>query len=178
MAWQAIENIEDRAALARHYGPQDIFTKVAKVSMEAGSTALLVLFPLQIVTTAIGGCVVGLTFGLFAFLLSLIWLLFLGLLLGSSWLWLKVPLLRPILLVPGVVLALIADAYVRLAPEPERVAKWAKLTLAQEWPLSWLIVFPPDEWYSRGSSELAIGDRRYEAIAPLLPDETESRDDA
>ena len=171
-----IQDIEGPSALARQHGPQDIFTRAAQISMKVGSAALLILIPVQFVTTAVGGCLIALTFGLFAILLSLIWLPFLGLLLGSSWLWLKVPLLRPILLVPGVLVALVADAYVMLAPEPEADAKWAKLTLAGEWPLSWLISFPPDEWYG-DVSELDLSEREYGAIAPLMEDEAERGDD-
>ncbi len=171
--WQVIQDIEGRAALARQHGPQDIFTRAALLCVKVGSTALLILLPVQVVTTAVGGCLIALTLGLFAILLSLIWLPFLGLLLGSSWLWLKVPLLRPILLVPGVLIALIAHAYVMLAPEPERDAKWAKLTLAGEWPLSWLISFPPDEWYS-DASELDLSDREYGAVAPLMENEADA----
>jgi hypothetical protein len=173
MAWQTILDIENRAAIARLSGPQDIFTKSARAILRVGSALLIVLVPVEFVTTGAGGCLIALTFGLFALILTVIWLPMWGLLMGSSWLWLKVPPLRPILLVPGVLLALIVDAYVTLAPESHD-AKWAKLTLAGEWPLTWLIVFPLPGFYQE-RSELELTEREWDAMGPLLGDSYANR---
>ena len=73
-------------------------------------------------------------------MLSAVWLPFLGFLLGSSWLWLKVPFFRPLLL-PGVIIARLANVYVSLVPKMgEHYQKVLKMTLCDSWPLS-LIVF-------------------------------------
>ena len=72
-----------------------------------------------------------------------LWLPMYGFLVGTSWLWLNAWPLRPVLLLPGVAVAVIGETYVSLAPEPERDAKHAKLSIAQEWPLSWYLLRPP-----------------------------------
>lgn len=145
MDWQtAVADMEYRCTLAREFAPRDPFTILARLLM-AGISLLLTPFVLvaEFLTTLIGGCLLGLTFGLLAVLLTIIWLPFLGLLVGTSWLWLRAWYLRPLLLLPGVLLAIIADTYVALAPEPERDAKHAKLSIASEWPLSWYLLRPP-----------------------------------
>lgn len=105
----------------------------------------MLLVPVEVVTTAAGGCLAGLTFGLLFVVLSIIWWPFLAFLLGTSWLWLRAWYLRPILLLPGVIVALVADLYVMFTPEPEKDAKVMKLSMADEWPLSWYLLRPPAE---------------------------------
>ena len=124
------------------YVPGDILTKTAILLVKVGTGVLMILTPLEIVTTSLGGCLIALTFGVFALVLSLIWWPFFMFLLGTSWLWLHFWYLRPILLVPGVLVAIVADLYIMLAPEPERAAKIAKLSIAGEWPLSWYVIHP------------------------------------
>lgn len=138
-----IAETENRATLAKEHSPKGIFTKTATKNLQVIKIALVVLLPLEIVTTAIGGCLITITFGIFTFLLTLIWWPFLVLLIGTSWLWLHAWYLRPILLIPGVLIAFLADMYVMLAPEPENDAKIMKLAIAEEWPLSWYILRPP-----------------------------------
>lgn len=145
--WRAISDIELRVRMAKEHGPHDILTNIAWALAKVLAAFTLVLFPIQIVTTSIGGCLIALTFGLLILVLTVIWLPFYGLLLGTSWLWLSAWYLRPILLLPGLLVSLVAGAYVMLAPEPEKDAKWAKLALAHEWPLSWLLIKPPPEYY-------------------------------
>ena len=116
--------------------------------MTGTTVLLLVIFPVELVTTFVGGCLIALTFGLFLLVLAAIWLPLLGLLLGTSWLWLKAWPLRPVLLIPGVLIALLSHVFVILAPEPERDVKDAKLALAEEWPLTWYLLRPPPEYYA------------------------------
>lgn len=159
--------------MASAHAPQDIFTKIARVSMAGTSVLAIPLFPIEVVTTGAGGCLIALTFGLFALVLTAIWLPFLGLLLGTSWLWLKAWPLRPILLIPGVLIATLSHVYVILAPEPERDAKWAKLALAEEWPLSWYLMRPPPEYYAVQEEEDAPTEAESRPISAL--DETSSQ---
>ena len=77
----------------------------------------------------------------------MIWWPFLLLLAGTSWLWLQGWFLRPVLIIPGVLISALADLYVMLAPEPEKAGKLAKLSIAEEWPLSWYLMKPPAEYY-------------------------------
>ena len=74
-------------------------------------------------------------------LLSVIWFPLLGVILGSSWLWLRAPILRPVLILPGVVVAVVSDIYVSLVPDMgEKYQKLLKLGICDSWPYS-LIVF-------------------------------------
>lgn len=139
---EMISNIDYRIGIARDYAPKDPFTSIALLLVKATTSAQMILLPIQLITTAIGGCLIALTFGLLALILSFIWAPFLGLLLGTSWLWLKAPYLRPILLLPGVLIANIANLFIMLAPEPEKEAKYTKLSIAEEWPLSWYLMSP------------------------------------
>ena len=147
--WQ-ISDMEYRISLAEAHAPKDILTKTATLSLKVISVVLMVLVPLEMVTTAIGGCLIALTFGILLFVLSVIWWPFLILLLGTSWLWLHAWYVRPILLIPGVLIATLAELYVMLAPDPEKDAKHAKLSITGVWPLSWYLIRPPAEYY-RGS---------------------------
>ena len=147
--WRQIADIQHREALALAHAPKDILTKIAFHSVNITTSALSIFMPLQLITTGIGGCLIAITFGIFLFILTLIWWPFLLLLLGTSWLWLHAWYLRPILLIPGVLIATVADLYVMLTPEPERDAKYTKLSLADKWPLSWYLIKPPAEYYNK-----------------------------
>lgn len=172
---------------AQACAPNDFITKAAILATTVVTKGLVVLLPIEMVTTAVGGCLIALTFGLFSFVLSLIWWPFLGFLLGTSWLWLRAWYVRPILLVPGVTVATVATIYVMLAPDPERGAKYAKLSIAGEWPLSWYLIRPPARHYDEAEAELdydpwyhsylrqwlvARQERHHEAEAELDSEET------
>jgi len=142
---EGINQTKYRISLAHTYAPSDILTKVARLLVLGITAAFIVLAPIEVVTTAIGGCLIGFTFGLGYFVLSVIWWPFLALLLGTSWLWLRAWYLRPLLLLPSVIVALLATLYVMLTPDPEKDSKYMKLSLAEEWPLSWYLLRPPAE---------------------------------
>jgi len=150
--WRQISDMNYRISLAKAHAPKDIFTKTATLLLKVVTWVSLILTPVEIVTTALGGCLIAITFGLFSLVLSVIWFPFLWLLLGTSWLWLRAWYLRPVLLVPGVLVSALANIYVMLAPEPEKDAKYAKLSIAEEWPLTWYLIKPPAEYYE-GKSE-------------------------
>jgi len=105
-----------------------------------------VTVPLQLVTTFVGGCLVGCTFGLLLIPLSLIWMVFLGLLLATSWVWdrvevLRVPALVAVVRIPiaivGIPLALVAEIYVSLVPSMgEFEGRKEKLVTCWVWPFS------------------------------------------
>ena len=84
------------------------------------------------------GLLVSVTFGLLLIPLSVVlWWPFLGFLLGSSWLWGKVGLSRPVLLLPGVAVAEVASAVVGLMPSMgEWQSRGMKLALCESWPHS------------------------------------------
>ncbi|MCH8153121.1 MAG: hypothetical protein IH830_12215 [Planctomycetes bacterium] len=98
----------------------------------------VVTLPVQCVTTFVLGILVRLTFGLLLLPISLVWVIvFLGPLLGTSWLWDKMPLLRLPLAMIGIPLALLASVYVCLMPSMgEFESRYAKLRICWTWPFS------------------------------------------
>ena len=94
------DDLSSRVAIARMYGPQDWFTRSALFANDVFTIICFVLIPIQIVTTAASGCLFVLTAGLMILPLMLIWLVFSRLLLGTSILWIKVPISRPLLILP------------------------------------------------------------------------------
>ena len=91
-----------------------------------------IVLPAQIISTFILGILVRLTFGLLLFPLSLIWItIFLGPLLGLSWLWRKSLLLR-------VPIAILGFVFVCLTPSMgESESRVSKMLLCEAWPFSW-----------------------------------------
>ena len=102
------------------------------------TTAAWIVLPAQIVTTAVLGILVSATFGLLLFPMSLVWVvLFLGPLLGLSWVWEKAPLLRVPVAVLGIPLALVANTYAALMPCMGNFnSRVCKLFLSESWPYS------------------------------------------
>ena len=97
-----------------------------------------VILPVQLVSTLVLGILVRLTFGLLLFPMSLIWIvLFLGPLLGLSWLWQNVSLLRFPLGVIGIPIAILGTIYTCLMPSMGEIeSRVTKLLLCQTWPFS------------------------------------------
>lgn len=135
------ETIAGLIKQAQIIGPKDPLT----VGAFASNLFLrIILFPINVIlvplTTFILGILVTLTFGLLLIILSLVWLPLFGLILGSSWLWIKVPLTRPILFLPGVIIAVVSEFYVSLVPDMgEKYQKLLKLGLCDSWPYSFLV---------------------------------------
>lgn len=120
-------------------GPNDLLTKVAYYGAN-GVIRLLLWIPVSIL-----GLVTTLTLGLIAFIpvvgvfvligLSLGWMPVLVVLQGSSYLWLRLPLSRPFLLVPGALVANLGFIYVSLIPDMgEHDQKLLKLHICGSWP--------------------------------------------
>lgn len=77
----------------------------------------LIVIPVQIITTFVLGLLVSLTFGLLLIPFSIIWIvLFLGPLLGLSFVYERLAITRPFISIIGIPLAVIADTYVALLP--------------------------------------------------------------
>jgi len=129
-----------------------------------------VVVPIQIITTFILGILVQLTFGLLLIPLSLLWaILFLRPLLFLSYIWERVPFMRPLISILGIPLAVVADAYVCLTPSMgEMDSRIVKLLYCQTFPYTWrfhqfhnrkLKIDPSDnlnEIFSRISKDVAI----------------------
>lgn len=102
--------------------------------------------PVQLVTTLILGLLVSLTGGLLLYPISLIWVvLFLGPLLGLSWLWQNIPLLRIPLGIIGIPIAILGTVFTCLMPSMGEIdSRVTKLLLCQTWPFSldcWSFLF-------------------------------------
>lgn len=147
---ERINDIRERVRVARASGPSDVVTKFARILVKCTTLFKILLTPVSMITTAVGGCLVVLTIGFLALPISFVWLPFYYILLGISWLWLKAWYLRPVLLLPGVIIALFGDIYVALLPDFERGSKRKKLAVCEEWPLSWYITHPPKQSVIQG----------------------------
>ena len=99
----------------------------------------VILIPLQMITTFILGILVSLTFGLLLIPMSLIWaVLFLGPLLGLSYVYERIVILRPFISIIGIPLAVIADTYVAFMPSMgEKDSRYAKMVYCQTFPYTW-----------------------------------------
>ncbi|MFH1140519.1 MAG: hypothetical protein V1724_02360 [Chloroflexota bacterium] len=140
MAFEANALVNAQLEEARATGPRDFLTQGAIVLNGVLGLLFLPTIVLVPVSTFILGLAVTATFGLLLFPLSVIWLPFLGVLLGTSWLWIKIPVLRPFLLLPGITIARVADVYISLIPDMgEKYQKVLKMAFCDNWPVSWLL---------------------------------------
>ena len=126
---------------AQLLGPQDPLTKLAYLINTV--FRMVFMLPLLIVTpisTFFLGILTGCTFGILLLPLSFVWLLFFGFLMSTSWLWIHVPILRPLLLIPGVIVAVVADIYCSLIPDMgEKFQKVLKMGFCDSWPYSYIV---------------------------------------
>ncbi len=140
-----------RITFARMGSPADTLTAAARFIVVAiTSILMLLLFPIDKAMRLIGRVLLYIPFiFVIAFfmlmILDIIWLPIWGMLVGSSWLWLKYPVARPFLFLPGMILAIAALIYIMLSPDPQKNPKY-KL-LPQEWPLCWLLWSPSPEYF-------------------------------
>jgi len=95
--------------------------------------------PLQLITTFVLGILVNLTFGLLLWPFSLVWMvLFLGPLIGVSYVWERVPFTRLFVSMLGIPLAVIGDIYVSLIPSMgETDSRIVKMLYCQTFPYTW-----------------------------------------
>ena len=101
-----------------------------------GAMALVVV-PTQIVFTVPLGCLVLVTLGLYLLPVDLIWMsLFLGPLIGLSWLWDKVPLLRIPAAILGIPAAVLGDAYAAIMPSIGEETRITRTLVCRTWPFS------------------------------------------
>lgn len=153
MNWRwEVDDLNLRITFARMRSPTDIFTSLARILVTYITAAMgLLLNPVDIVIRATTRISLKLPFVfvvilLLLMLLDIIWLAIWGLLVGSSWLWIKYSWLRPILIFPGMLIAILAHFSIMIAPDPQKNPRYT--TLPQEWPLTWHIWRPPEDYRS------------------------------
>jgi len=99
----------------------------------------IVVVPIMFISTLILGLLVIMTFGLLLFPLSLIWsILFLFPLVGISYVYEKVPILRIPSVIIGIPIAIIGNTYASLIPSMgETESRITKLLITESFPFSW-----------------------------------------
>ncbi len=158
MTWLwKIPDMRTRVEFARRNAPGDLFTMIARfVVYYIARVLILVLKPVDYLGQSLFkiifhlGRVLGLFYIgglLFFMLLSALWIPFWGMLVGSSWLWLNYGWTRPILFIPGMILAVALTIVLMLVPDPEKQPKY--VTIAQEWPLTWNLWYPPVVYFEK-----------------------------
>lgn len=146
--WKEINDMEYRIRLARLNAPKDIVTKIAFWSYTIiGALIGIITLPLSWVAKNLGGCLAIFTFGILFFILEILWLPFFMFILGTSWLWLHAWYTRPLLLIPGILVSLLANIYISLTPGPDGNSTHSKLSIIDSWPLSWYLLKPPAMYY-------------------------------
>jgi len=97
----------------------------------------VVVVPVQIVLTIPLGCLVLVTLGLYLFPVDLAWMtLFLGPLIGLSWLWDKFSLLRIPIAILGIPAAVLGDAYTSIMPSIGEESRITRTLVCRTWPFS------------------------------------------
>jgi len=153
--WDATD-IPARLRYALKFAPQDILTLFSMFVMRHCCSAIAMLvWPFELVLKGTvgfllkGGCVF--VWGmLILMVLDLVWMTTWLLLMLTSSAWIKMQWLRPILIIPGLILALVSYIFVSLAPDPQKNSEYH--ILIKSWPMSWR-VWSPKEEYFKGAVE-------------------------
>ena len=142
-------NLSDSIALTRilidesvSIGPKDYLSRITYYFNNIATSILtIVLIPIIPFSTFGLGLIVMLTFSLFLLVISFIWMIFLILLISSSWLWIKFWILRPLLILPGLIIAITGSIYCSLMPDMgEKYQKILKMSLCESWPYSYTLL--------------------------------------
>ena len=158
--WEA-EDLDLRVAYIRAHGPSDFVTLLARYVASRVNWALaLILTPVDKIVQVLGHvmfifAVIPL---MLLLLLTIVWFPVWGALVGTSWLWLRYSWARPILIIPGILVSFVATIFVMLVPDPQKKPEY--VILMQEWPLSWEVFRPSEEYYESEWSH--VGPRRYQ----------------
>ena len=148
MTWRwDILDIGLRVAIARSESPSDVLTTAARFIITSVTSVVgVILKPVDVVMRFIGKGLVGVVLGFFLLMApDLLWMLVWLMLVNSRRLWFDRSWTRPVLILPGTLLAIVAHLYVTIAPDPHKVAAYA--SLPQEWPLTWHIWKPPPAYF-------------------------------
>lgn len=128
----------------------------------------VIFIPIQGITTFILGLLVSLTCGLLLIPFSIVWVvLFLGPLLGLSYIYERVAILRPFISIIGIPLAVIGDTYVAFLPSMgELDSRYAKMIICQTFPYSW-------RFFQFQNNKLNIG--KNDVLAKILREASEAK---
>jgi len=97
-----------------------------------------IVVPTQFITTLVLGILVSLSFGLLLLPISLVWIVLIFPLIGTSWLCNRIEVLRNPIGLVGIPWAVVAIIYACLMPSMGELENRAsKLMLAESWPFCW-----------------------------------------
>ena len=98
-----------------------------------------IVIPIQFITTFVLGLLVRITFGLLLIPLSIVWtILFLGPLLGLSFIYERIFIVRIFVVIIGIPLAIIGDTYIALIPSMgELESRYSKMIYCQTFPYTY-----------------------------------------
>lgn len=99
----------------------------------------IVVIPVQILTTFILGILISLTFNLLLFPLSIVWsILFLYPLIGLSYIYEKISILRIPIAIIGIPLAVLGNTFAALIPSMGEIeSRLSKLLITESFPYCW-----------------------------------------
>lgn len=149
--WQ-VDDFDSRLRFARIHSPVDFVTQLVRWIVSSITRILsLVLAPADAVLRIAGKILDRLVLGMAVLLIFTgIWFFVWWLpLMGMSRLWYSYPWSRPILALPGILLAITGHIYLMLVPDPKKERKYP--TMVGEWPLSWQLYNPPDVYFEADS---------------------------
>ena len=144
-----IDDMYNRVKFARSQSPTDLATIIAHWIVTSVTWILsYLLYPFDYVGRLIGVLLVAVVLGFMLLLiLTIIWFPLWLLLVDTSWIWLRYPWSRPLLLLPGIVVAISAHIYIMLVPDPHKQRHYVNMT--NQWPLTWYIWHPPAIYFNQ-----------------------------
>ena len=148
MSWLwEVDDLDLRVSFARANGPVDFFTLVVRLVVSRVTAVLtLALSPADKVLRLVGKGLTAVVLGMMLLLIIHgLWFLFWGPLMASSWLWLRYNWVRPLLLLPGIPLAIMSHIFLMLVPDHQKNSKYT--LMAREWPLSWRLYRPSQAYF-------------------------------
>ena len=148
MSWLwGVDDLDLRLTFARANEPADFLTVLARMLLPAVTGVLtLALFPVDKIMRLVGRALTALILGLFVLIgIHGLWFIIWIPLMGTSWLWLRYPWTRPVLFLPGLLIATVGHIFLMLVPDPQKNAKYMLMT--REWPLSWHLWKPSEAYF-------------------------------
>lgn len=119
----------------------------------------VVVIPVQIVSTFVLGLLVTISFGLLLLPISLIWsVLFLGPLLGLSYVFERVVIIRPFISAIGIPLAVLGNAYISIMPSMgEWKSRFEKMVICQTFPYTYRYFQIQSRKLDMGKNDVLVG---------------------
>jgi hypothetical protein len=154
----ARQEVQRRTVLLDSTAPTDGLTRLACWLTKGLQRLIKPVNRVIPLTTAAVGLITNIQMvrPVYQILLSVVRLPFLAIIVGSSWLWLKAPWLRPLLLVILLPLfSMLVYLALALLPDYKKGDKYWNLALCDSWPLSWLLLRPAGEQQRKSQAPTA-----------------------